>query len=168
MAKSAVYHDYAEYTCCCEDRHVRVVVSFLTVFAFATRDKGDLGRFNPITGDLIVTGRAKDTIVLSNGENVEPQPLEVRGLAAIRRFVRRGRPILPFCKRFLAATSEYSSLTITPCRSDASSRVAFGNAKNTTTKIRAHAPVGCTAWDPFLAHCGYNFLWAVKCVRGRA
>lgn len=39
---------------------------------------GDLGRFNPITGDLIVTGRAKDTIVLSNGENVEPQPLEVR------------------------------------------------------------------------------------------
>ena len=39
--------------------------------------EGDLGRFNPITGDLIVTGRAKDTIVLSNGENVEPQPLEV-------------------------------------------------------------------------------------------
>ncbi|CBJ32681.1 long chain acyl-CoA synthetase [Ectocarpus siliculosus] len=39
-------------------------------------DTGDLGRFNPITGDLIVTGRAKDTIVLSNGENVEPQPLE--------------------------------------------------------------------------------------------
>ncbi|CAN0482270.1 unnamed protein product, partial [Laminaria digitata] len=37
---------------------------------------GDLGRYNPITGDLIVTGRAKDTIVLSNGENVEPQPLE--------------------------------------------------------------------------------------------
>lgn len=42
------------------------------------RTVGDLGRFNPITGDLIVTGRAKDTIVLSNGENVEPQPLEVR------------------------------------------------------------------------------------------
>eukprot|EP00904_Undaria_pinnatifida_P007397 jgi/Undpi1/3788/HiC_scaffold_16.g07157.m1 len=39
-------------------------------------DTGDLGRFNPITGDLIVTGRAKDTIILSNGENVEPQPLE--------------------------------------------------------------------------------------------
>ncbi|CAM9480284.1 unnamed protein product [Hapterophycus canaliculatus] len=39
-------------------------------------DTGDLGRFNPLTGDLIVTGRAKDTIVLSNGENVEPQPLE--------------------------------------------------------------------------------------------
>ncbi|CAN0047036.1 unnamed protein product [Sphacelaria rigidula] len=37
----------------------------------------DLGRFNPLNGDLIVTGRAKDTIVLSNGENVEPQPLEV-------------------------------------------------------------------------------------------
>lgn len=41
--------------------------------------QGDVGRFNPITGDLVVTGRAKDTIVLSNGENVEPQPLEVRG-----------------------------------------------------------------------------------------
>jgi long-chain acyl-CoA synthetase len=39
-------------------------------------DTGDLGRINPATGDLILTGRAKDTIVLSNGENVEPQPLE--------------------------------------------------------------------------------------------
>jgi long-chain acyl-CoA synthetase len=28
------------------------------------------------TGDLVLTGRAKDTIVLSNGENIEPQPLE--------------------------------------------------------------------------------------------
>jgi long-chain acyl-CoA synthetase len=39
-------------------------------------DTGDLGRINPATGDLILTGRAKDTIVLSNGENIEPQPLE--------------------------------------------------------------------------------------------
>eukprot|EP00980_Cylindrotheca_fusiformis_P013862 scaffold3596_cov126-Cylindrotheca_fusiformis.AAC.20 len=39
-------------------------------------DTGDLGRVNPATGDLILTGRAKDTIVLSNGENIEPQPLE--------------------------------------------------------------------------------------------
>jgi long-chain acyl-CoA synthetase len=39
-------------------------------------DTGDLGRLNPVTGDLIITGRAKDTIVLSNGENVEPQPIE--------------------------------------------------------------------------------------------
>ncbi|KAG5177099.1 long-chain acyl-CoA synthetase [Tribonema minus] len=39
-------------------------------------DTGDLGRINPATGDLILTGRAKDTIVLSNGENVEPEPLE--------------------------------------------------------------------------------------------
>jgi long-chain acyl-CoA synthetase len=39
-------------------------------------DTGDLGRINPATGDLILTGRAKDTIVLSNGENVEPQPIE--------------------------------------------------------------------------------------------
>ena len=37
---------------------------------------GDLGRINKATGDLILTGRAKDTIVLSNGENIEPQPLE--------------------------------------------------------------------------------------------
>lgn len=39
-------------------------------------DTGDLGRFNPATGDLILTGRAKDTIVLSNGENIEPIPIE--------------------------------------------------------------------------------------------
>mmetsp|Transcript_12314 Transcript_12314/g.25018 ORF Transcript_12314/g.25018 Transcript_12314/m.25018 type:complete len:803 (+) Transcript_12314:56-2464(+) len=39
-------------------------------------DTGDLGRINPVTGDLILTGRAKDTIVLSNGENIEPQPIE--------------------------------------------------------------------------------------------
>jgi len=26
--------------------------------------------------DLVVTGRAKDTIVLTNGENIEPQPIE--------------------------------------------------------------------------------------------
>jgi len=39
-------------------------------------DTGDLGRINPATGDLIMTGRAKDTIVLSNGENIEPQPIE--------------------------------------------------------------------------------------------
>jgi len=39
-------------------------------------DTGDLGRINPTTGDLILTGRAKDTIVLSNGENIEPVPIE--------------------------------------------------------------------------------------------
>lgn len=39
-------------------------------------DTGDLGRINPSTGDFIITGRAKDTIVLSNGENVEPQSIE--------------------------------------------------------------------------------------------
>jgi long-chain acyl-CoA synthetase len=26
--------------------------------------------------DLVITGRAKDTIVLTNGENIEPQPIE--------------------------------------------------------------------------------------------
>mmetsp|Transcript_19656 Transcript_19656/g.28410 ORF Transcript_19656/g.28410 Transcript_19656/m.28410 type:complete len:775 (+) Transcript_19656:74-2398(+) len=39
-------------------------------------DTGDLGRINPSTGDLILTGRVKDTIVLSNGENIEPVPIE--------------------------------------------------------------------------------------------
>ncbi|MFN5514859.1 MAG: long-chain fatty acid--CoA ligase [Cyanobacteriota bacterium] len=38
-------------------------------------DSGDLGWLTP-AGDLILTGRAKDTIVLSNGENIEPQPIE--------------------------------------------------------------------------------------------
>jgi long-chain acyl-CoA synthetase len=35
-----------------------------------------LGRINPVIGDLILTGRAKGTMVLRNGENVEQQPLE--------------------------------------------------------------------------------------------
>ena len=39
-------------------------------------DTGDLARVNPATGDIIITGRAKDTIVLSNGENIEPQCIE--------------------------------------------------------------------------------------------
>lgn len=43
---------------------------------FGWFDTGDLGRINPATGDLVLTGRAKDTIVLSNGENVEPTPIE--------------------------------------------------------------------------------------------
>lgn len=38
-------------------------------------DSGDLGRITD-QGDLIITGRAKDTIVLTNGENIEPQPIE--------------------------------------------------------------------------------------------
>lgn len=38
-------------------------------------DSGDLGWVTP-NDDLVITGRAKDTIVLSNGENIEPQPLE--------------------------------------------------------------------------------------------
>lgn len=37
---------------------------------------GDLGRIDPVTGCLVITGRAKDTVVLMNGENVEPEPLE--------------------------------------------------------------------------------------------
>jgi long-chain acyl-CoA synthetase len=38
-------------------------------------DTGDLGYVNK-WDDLVITGRAKDTIVLSNGENIEPQPIE--------------------------------------------------------------------------------------------
>lgn len=38
-------------------------------------DSGDLGWIAP-DHDLVLTGRAKDTIVLTNGENIEPQPIE--------------------------------------------------------------------------------------------
>ncbi|WP_347280025.1 MULTISPECIES: AMP-binding protein [unclassified Leptolyngbya] len=38
-------------------------------------DTGDLGWVTP-QGDLTITGRAKDTIVLTNGENIEPLPIE--------------------------------------------------------------------------------------------
>ncbi|MEM9136119.1 MAG: AMP-binding protein [Cyanobacteria bacterium P01_F01_bin.42] len=38
-------------------------------------DTGDLGWMSP-RQDLFLTGRAKDTIVLSNGENIEPLPIE--------------------------------------------------------------------------------------------
>ncbi|MEH2162814.1 MAG: long-chain fatty acid--CoA ligase [Nostoc sp.] len=38
-------------------------------------DSGDLGWLTP-QEDLVLTGRAKDTIVLTNGENIEPQPIE--------------------------------------------------------------------------------------------
>ena len=40
-------------------------------------DTGDLGRLLA-SGDLILTGRLKDTIVLANGENVEPEAIEER------------------------------------------------------------------------------------------
>jgi long-chain acyl-CoA synthetase len=38
-------------------------------------DSGDLGWLSA-ENDLTISGRAKDTIVLSNGENIEPQPIE--------------------------------------------------------------------------------------------
>lgn len=40
-------------------------------------DSGDLGRLTQ-TGELQITGRAKDTIVLRSGENVEPEPIECK------------------------------------------------------------------------------------------
>jgi long-subunit acyl-CoA synthetase (AMP-forming) len=30
-----------------------------------------------MAGCIVLTGRAKDTIVLASGENIEPQPIEV-------------------------------------------------------------------------------------------
>lgn len=46
-------------------------------------DTGDLGWRAPggvpgsaMAGSVVLTGRAKDTIVLTSGENVEPQPIE--------------------------------------------------------------------------------------------
>jgi long-chain acyl-CoA synthetase len=38
-------------------------------------DTGDIGWLTA-DGNIVLTGRAKDTIVLSNGENIEPQPIE--------------------------------------------------------------------------------------------
>ena len=38
-------------------------------------DSGDIGWLTT-ENDLVLTGRAKDTIVLTNGENIEPQPIE--------------------------------------------------------------------------------------------
>jgi long-chain acyl-CoA synthetase len=38
-------------------------------------DSGDIGWVTQ-ANDLVLTGRAKDTIVLTNGENIEPQPIE--------------------------------------------------------------------------------------------
>lgn len=38
-------------------------------------DSGDLGMVTE-QDDLVITGRAKDTIVLTSGENIEPQPIE--------------------------------------------------------------------------------------------
>jgi long-chain acyl-CoA synthetase len=40
-------------------------------------DSGDLGLVEP-DGHVRITGRAKDTIVLAGGENVEPEPLELQ------------------------------------------------------------------------------------------
>lgn len=38
-------------------------------------ETGDLAYVGP-RGDIVITGRSKDTIVLSNGENIEPVPIE--------------------------------------------------------------------------------------------
>ncbi|MFM8525189.1 MAG: AMP-binding protein [Cyanobacteriota bacterium] len=45
-------------------------------------DTGDLGHLLP-DGSLVLTGRAKDTIVLSSGENIEPGPLEEALMACV-------------------------------------------------------------------------------------
>ena len=55
-------------------------------------DSGDLGMLSS-EGDVIINGRAKDTIVLTGGENVEPENIEtaLARLSSHRRR-RRGRP----------------------------------------------------------------------------
>jgi long-chain acyl-CoA synthetase len=45
-------------------------------------DTGDLGMLTE-RQDLVLTGRQKDTIVLTNGENIEPQPIEDACLRSI-------------------------------------------------------------------------------------
>lgn len=62
---------------------------------------GDLGKLS-YNGDLILTGRAKDTIVLSNGENIEPTPLEdaIVGDALIDQVMltgQDGKALLAIC-----------------------------------------------------------------------
>ena len=42
-------------------------------------DSGDLGTYTQ-EGEIVLTGRAKETIVLLTGENVEPQPIENKAL----------------------------------------------------------------------------------------
>jgi long-chain acyl-CoA synthetase len=56
-------------------------------------DTGDLGYINPATGDLVLIGRAKETIVLSNGENIEPNPIEdaLLGCKLIDQVVLKGQ-----------------------------------------------------------------------------
>uniref|UniRef100_A0A0G4HZ73 AMP-dependent synthetase/ligase domain-containing protein n=1 Tax=Chromera velia CCMP2878 TaxID=1169474 RepID=A0A0G4HZ73_9ALVE len=60
---------------------------------------GDLGQIMP-SGELQLTGRQKDVIVLSNGENIEPEPLEitVAASALVDQIVCIGQD-----RRFLAA-----------------------------------------------------------------
>lgn len=45
-------------------------------------DSGDLGTYTT-EGEIVLTGRAKETIVLLTGENVEPQPIENKILESI-------------------------------------------------------------------------------------
>ncbi|GAH66827.1 unnamed protein product, partial [marine sediment metagenome] len=62
-------------------------------------DTGDLGMLT-CRGELIITGRAKDTIVLLDGENVEPAPIEeaLRDSAYIEQAVVLGQD-----QKFLSA-----------------------------------------------------------------
>ncbi len=46
-----------------------------TILSEGWLDTGDIGWLTP-ENQVVLTGRAKDTIVLTNGENIEPQPIE--------------------------------------------------------------------------------------------
>lgn len=59
---------------------------------------GDLGYFTKY-GDLVLTGRAKDLIVLSNGENIEPVPIE--NCCLMSRFIKQ--IVVTGCNKALGA-----------------------------------------------------------------
>ena len=103
-------------------------------------DTGDLGWITE-QQDLVITGRAKDTIVLSNGENIEPQPLEdacarsqyidqIMAVGQDERFI--GALIVPNLEVLQQwAIAQNAALKLPPVPKD----------------LVASAPTGFQAWD---------------------
>lgn len=73
-------------------------------------DTGDIGRIT-VTGEIQITGRAKDTVVLLGGENVEPEPIEdlVRQSEYIEHVMVVGQD-----QRFLGALVVPNAETVAP------------------------------------------------------
>ncbi len=90
-------------------------------------NSGDLGMLTA-NNDLTITGRAKDTIVLSNGENIEPTPIEDACLRSpyISQIVLVGQDqkslgaiVVPNLEALQAwATSQNLGLEVTPANSE--------------------------------------------------